>query len=269
MMEELEKFESIILESEQDTGLAWLILNSGPHGMSTITSQTMKDIRQALDLLEEDPDVRVLIIKGEGKRAFSAGADISTFRRNTLVSTGESSRRGQTTFGRFETFPRQVIAAIRGFCLGGGLELAMACDFRIASASAQLGLPETNLGLLPGWGGTQRMTKLLGAPKTKELIMLGERLNAEQALEIGLVNKVVPEHLFEEEVRAFALKLAERPPIALNLAKKAINIASGSSSNEAGLEAEARSFAVALQTEDAKEGIESFFAKRKPVFKGK
>ncbi len=262
-------FESINFDVEPTSGIAWITLKAGPRKMSTITSKTMEELRRTLNIVEEDEKTRVLVIRGETEKAFSAGADISTFQSSASVRTGESSIRGQATFKRLESFPKPIIAAIRGYCLGGGLELAMACDFRLADTSAQLGLPEINLGLLPGWGGTQRMTKLLGAAKAKELIMIGERVNAEQALEVGLVSKVFSEDSFEDQVRAFAMKLADRPPVALTLAKRAINFASEPSSGEAGFELEARSFAIAMQTEDAREGMESFFAKRKPVFKGK
>jgi enoyl-CoA hydratase/3-hydroxyacyl-CoA dehydrogenase len=262
-------FESINFEKELASGIAWIVLKAGSRGMSTITSKTMEEMRRALEIAEEDEEIRVLGIMGETEKAFSAGADISTFQSSTSVRTGESSIRGQEIFKRFENFPKPVIAAICGYCLGGGLELAMACDFRLASANAQLGLPEINLGLLPGWGGTQRMTKILGTAKAKELIMSGERISAEEAFKIGLVSKVFPVDSFDSQVREFASKLAQKPPIALNLAKKAINFASAASSGEAGFELEARSFAIAMQTEDAREGMEAFFEKRKPVFKGK
>jgi enoyl-CoA hydratase/3-hydroxyacyl-CoA dehydrogenase len=169
-----------------------------------------------------------------------------------------------------ESFPHPVIAAVRGYCLGGGCELMMACDFRIAGTSAQIGQPEVGLGIIPGWGRTQRMTRLIGEAKAKELIMLGDRIGAEEAFNVGLVNKVVLEAQFDQEVKKFALRLASGPPLALKLAKKSINVASnGKNAGEAGFEVEAQSFALATQTEDAMEGITSFLSKKKPEFKGK
>ena len=262
------KFETLLLETDPKTGVAWLTLNR-PDKLNTITSTMMRELSNALDQLEQDGKVRVLVIKGAGQKAFSAGADVSAFRGLSLSGMAAGSRRGHRVYEKVERFPHPVVAAIRGYCFGGGCELSMACDFRIASASSQIGLPEITLGIIPGWGGTQRMTRLLGVAKAKEMIMFGERVGAEEAKRIGLVTKVVPDDAFDGEVEAFASRLASGPPIALEMAKKSIAIAGGLDAGGAGFEFEAQASGIATQTEDAVEGVTSFFSKRKPEFKGK
>ena len=264
-----EKFETILLDVEPGSGIAWLTLNR-PQRLNTITPSMIGDLSRALDLLERDSRVRVLVIRGAGEKAFSAGADVTAFQTSTASSMLAGSRRGDRVFGRVESFPHPVVAAIRGYCLGGGCELSMSCDFRIASANALIGLPETGLGIIPGWGGTQRMTRLLGEAKAKELILLAERLGAEEAHRVGLVTRFVADGDFEREVREFALWLAAGAPMALELAKRSIGVASGSKGQgESGFEFEAHSAAIVSQTEDAAEGVSAFLSKRKPEFKGK
>ena len=262
------KFETILVETDPKTGIAWLTLNR-PDRLNTITSTMMKELSNALDQLELDGKVRVLVIKGAGQKAFSAGADVSAFQGLSLSGMVAGSRRGHRAYEKVERFPHPVIAAIRGYCFGGGCELSMACDFRIASASSQIGLPEITLGIIPGWGGTQRMTRLLGVAKAKELIMFGERLGADEAKRIGLVTRVVPDEAFDREVEAFASRLASGPPIALEMAKKSVAMAGGLDSGGAGFEFEAQASGIAAQTEDAAEGVSSFLSKKKPEFKGK
>ena len=262
------KFETILLETDPKTGVAWLTLNR-PDRLNTITSTMMRELSNALDQLEQDDKVRVLVIKGAGQKAFSAGADISAFQGLSLSGMAAGSRRGHRVYDKVERFPRPVVAAIRGYCFGGGCELSMACDFRIASASSQIGLPEITLGIIPGWGGTQRMTRLLGVAKAKEMIMFGDRVGAEEAKRIGLVTRVVPDDAFDGEVEAFASRLASGPPIALELAKKSIATAGGLDAAGAGFEFEAQAAGIAAQTEDAAEGVASFLSKKKPEFKGR
>ena len=260
------KFENIRVRVEKDDKIAWLILNR-PHRLNTLNKEMMDEMSRALRELKEDKDTRVVVLRGEGDRAFSAGADISAFVGVTPLTGAELARMGQRMFTEIEEFPKPVIAAIDGFALGGGCELALACDFRIASDRSQLGQPEVNLGLIPGWGGTQRLPRLVGLAKAKELIMLGERISADEAKRIGLVNLVVPADKFEEEVRNFALKLAAGPPVALKLAKRCLN--KGTQAGlDVGLELEAEAFAAIFSTEDVMEGVEAFFSKRRPNFKG-
>lgn len=261
------QYQTILVRKEVDDRLAWLILNR-PHRLNTFTDEVRAEIAHALDELEADEAVRVIIITGAGEKAFSAGADITSFQTISPGQAGDLAKKGQDVFKRVENYPKPVIAAIRGYALGGGCELALACDFRIASDTAQLGQPEINLGLIPGWGGTQRLVRLVGLAKAKELILLGDRIPAEEAYRIGLVHRVVPDREFETEVRRFAGRLAAGPPIALKLAKRVMNIAA-EEGGQAGFDAEALAFANIANTEDLAEGVISFLSKKKPEFKGR
>jgi enoyl-CoA hydratase/3-hydroxyacyl-CoA dehydrogenase len=179
----------------------------------------------------------------------------------------ELSRKGQKVFSKIEELSKPVIAAINGYALGGGLELALACDFRIASEHAELGSPEINLGIIPGWGGTQKLVRIIGLRNAKRLVMLGERLKAEEALQLGLVDKVVPFEKLREEAKSLAQKLCNGPPIGLKYAKYALNFGS-QVPLEVGLRLEAALMALLFSTNDVKRGIEAFMSKSKPEFKG-
>ena len=258
------QFETIKVERDED--ILWITLNR-PHRLNAFNETMVRELSEALDLAEEDPGVRAVIIIGEGDRAFSAGADITMFPKLKPHEAVEASRLGQEVFAKVERMSKPVIAAINGYCLGGGLELAMACDFRIAAEHAELGNPEIRLGIIPGWGGTQRMVRLVGLAKAKELIMLGDRIPAEEALRIGLVHKVVPFEKLREEARALAKRLAEGPPIALKFAKWLLNFGT-QFPLDMGQRLEASCFGVVFTTKDMREGIEAFMSKRKPEFKG-
>jgi enoyl-CoA hydratase/3-hydroxyacyl-CoA dehydrogenase len=184
------------------------------------------------------------------------------------VKAEEFSRAGQKTFGKIEEMSKPVIAAINGFALGGGLELALACDFRIAAEHAELGSPEIMLGLIPGWGGTQRLVRIVGLAKAKEMVMTGVRLKADEALRIGLVSKVVHYEKLKDEVRELTKKLSDGPPVALKYAKHALNFGS-QVPLETGLRLEAGLMGLSFSTEDLKEGVEALMSKRKAEFKGK
>ena len=257
-------YETIKIERDED--ILWITLNR-PHRLNAFNETMIRELSEALDKAEEDPGVRCVIIIGEGDRAFSAGADLTMFPRLSPVQAVEASRLGQEVFSKIESMTKPVIAAINGYCLGGGLELAMACDFRIAAEHAELGNPEIRLGIIPGWGATQRMIRLVGLAKAKELIMLGDRIPAEEALKIGLVNKVVPFEDLRSEARAFAKKLCEGPPVALRYAKMLLNFGT-QVPLDIGQRLEATSFGVIFTTKDMREGIEAFMSKRKPEFKG-
>jgi len=211
--------------------------------------------------------VRCVIITGEGDRAFSAGADITTFPKVTPVLAAEFSRKGQKVFSKIEELSKPVIAAINGYALGGGLELALTCDFRIASEHAEFGNPEINLGIIPGWGGTQRLVRIVGLRNAKRLVMLGDRIKADEALKIGLVDKVVPFEKLKDEARTLAQRLCEGPPIAMKYAKHALNFGS-QVPLDFGLRIEAGLMALLFSTQDIKRGIEAFMSRRKPEFKG-
>lgn len=260
-----EPYETVKVEREQST--LWVTLNR-PHRLNALNDVLLEELSDILDTAEKDSSIKCVVITGEGDRAFSVGADVTMFPKATPIKAEEFSRTGQKVFGKIEELPKPVIAAINGFALGGGLELALACDFRVAAEHAELGSPEILLGLIPGWGGTQRLVRIVGLAKAKELVLLGNRLKAEEALKIGLVNKVVHYEKLRDEARALAQKLSEGPPIALKYAKHALNFGT-QVPLEVGLRLEACSVGLSFSTEDLKEGIEAFMSKRKAEFKGK
>lgn len=255
--------ETVQLKKEPPLG--WIYLNR-PDKLNAINEQLMKDLRQAVDELVADDHIRVIIITGLGK-AFSAGADISQFKTLNGLTAWEFAKKGRELMDYIENLPKPTIAMINGYALGGGLELAMACDIRIAAEEAQLGLPEITLGIYPGFGGTQRLIRLIGKGKAMEMMMTGDRIPAREAERLGLVNKVVPLAELEKETRNFALKLAEKPPVALRLIKLLVNQGLDAPIL-AGLNMESLGWGVVFSTEDAKEGVNAFFEKRKPNFKG-
>ncbi|MCE4621500.1 MAG: 3-hydroxyacyl-CoA dehydrogenase/enoyl-CoA hydratase family protein [Desulfurococcales archaeon] len=261
-VEEIAK-ETILIRLEKP--IAWIILNR-PKKLNALSPKLLKELAEALDELEENDEVRVIVITGSG-RAFSAGADVTAFMGVTPVKAMIFARRFQELTLKMEYYTKPIIIAINGYALGGGLELAMSGDIRIASETAMLGQPEINLGFIPGAGGTQRLARLVGPSKAKELIFTGDMIPASEAAKLGLVDRVVPPEKLEQEARALALKLAEKPPLALMAAKYAINY--GLESNIwAGLALEAAEFGLLFSTEDVAEGVTAFLEKRKPKFKG-
>lgn len=260
-------YETIEVRKETEHKIAWLVLNR-PDRLNTFSLKMIEELRQALMEIGEDKEVRVLIITGAGEKAFSAGADLTAFGGGVTPSQARDlSAKGHELFSMIEKLPQPVIAAINGYALGGGCELALACDFRIAAARAKIGLTEVGLSLLPGWGGTQRMPRIIGLARAKEAIMFAKRYTAKEALEIGLVHRVVPDDKFEEEVRAFAKELAEQSPIAIKLVKQCLNLGT-QVPLDVGLELEAQAFGTLFSTKDLIEGITAFMQKRKPKYKG-
>jgi enoyl-CoA hydratase/3-hydroxyacyl-CoA dehydrogenase len=258
-------YETVKVEREQS--ILWVILNRA-HRLNAFNDVLIEELADVLDTAEKDASVKCLIITGDGDRAFSAGADVTMFPKATPVKAEEFSRAGQKVFGKIEEMSKPVIAAINGFALGGGLELALACDFRVAAEHAELGSPEIVLGLIPGWGGTQRLVRIVGLAKAKELVMLGVRLKADEALKAGLVHKVVNYEKLKDEARALAQNLADGPPVAMKYAKHALNFGT-QVPLEAGLRLESGLMALTFSTDDLKEGLEAFMARRKAEFKGK
>jgi len=252
---------------EREQSILWVILNRA-HRLNAFNDVLMEELADVLDTAERDASVRCLIITGDGDRAFSAGADVTMFPKATPTKAEEFSRSGQKVFSKIEEMSKPVVAAINGFALGGGLELALACDFRIAAEHAELGSPEIALGLIPGWGGTQRLVRIVGLAKAKELVMLGIRLKADEALKAGLVNKVVNYEKLKDEARELAKKLADGPPLAMKYAKQAVNFGT-QVPLEVGLRLEAGLMGLTFSTDDLKEGLEAFMARRKAEFKGK
>jgi enoyl-CoA hydratase/3-hydroxyacyl-CoA dehydrogenase len=255
------------IDVKKAEGIAWITLNR-PHRLNSMTPETLDELSSALDDIEADKETRCVAITGAGDRAFSAGADVTAFTGITPSTAVDAAMKGQEVFAGIERLSKPVIAAINGFALGGGLELALACDFRLAAEGAELGQTETRLGLIPGWGGTQRLVRTIGLAKAKELILLGERITAERAKEIGLVHRVLSKDKLMEETSAMARTLADGPPVALKLAKYALNFGT-QVPLDVGLKLEAEAFGIVISTKDVAEGISAFMSKRKPEFKGK
>jgi enoyl-CoA hydratase len=235
--------------------------------LNALNIQTRSEGAAALNELAADDSVNVVVITGAGEKSFIAGADISEFAGRTPLTQREVMR-GPSLFTAIDTFPKPVIAMINGFCLGGGCELALACDLRIAGDRARFGQPEINLGIIPGGGGTQRLTRLVGEGKSMELILTGDMIDAATALAIGLVNAVYPAAELTEKTLELAAKIAEKSPIATRLAKESVKLASRSNLDE-GLRREVDLFALCFSSQDKDEGVAAFLEKRKPVFTGK
>lgn len=254
-------YENMILEAKDQ--IATITIDHPP--ANTWNLATMESFEKVLDVVENDRDIRVLVLTGAGEKFFSAGFDVSD-----AANSGKISSMGQELWRRVDRFAKPVIAAINGYALGGGLELAMACHFRFMADAPkiQVGLTELNLGIIPGWGGTQRLPRIVGRSKAMEMILFSQRLNAQKALEIGLVDRITSPEKILDEAFTFAGQLAQRPPIAVQCVLDAFsaNLYSGL---EAGLEMEAQGSAHVLETEDCKEGFAAFLEKRQPCFKGK
>jgi len=252
---------------EKSEGIATITLNR-PEALNAFSKEVVEEVLNALGDAAQDENVRVVILTGAGEKAFSAGADIKTMVGMTALKARELSLTGEKLCVALENLGKPVIAAINGYALGGGLEVAMACDLRIAAENAKMGQTEVNIGLIPGWGGTQRLTRLVGKTKAKELVFTGRIIDAKTAEQIGIVNMVVPADKFREKVRQFALELAEKPPVAVKVAKALINKGEDISL-DAALALEREGFGVVASSDDLKEGVSAFMEKRKPSFKGK
>jgi enoyl-CoA hydratase/3-hydroxyacyl-CoA dehydrogenase len=249
-------YATIKLRKEKPT--AWITLDR-PDKLNAINATMLQELSEALDNTEKDNNIRCVIITGEGEKAFSTGADITQLHKLTKKTAAEFSRKGQQTFKKIEMTTKPVLAAINGYALGGGLELALACDFRISSDHSKLGFPEMKLGIIPGWGGTQRLAWTVGVAEAKRLIMLGDRVKAKEALKIGLVDKVVPQKELKAEVETLAQKLCEYPPVALKKAKHSINFIT-QNLLESGLKGETDVFAQLFSKKETKEKIEAFLS---------
>ena len=239
-----------------------------PKVLNALNAQTIEEIGQAFAAARDDDGIRCVIVTGGGEKAFVAGADINELAKMTPIVGKFTSEQGQTVFLQIERYPKPVIAAINGFALGGGCELALACHIRIASEKAQMGLPEVSLGIIPGYGGTQRMVRLLGKGKAFELICSGERVNAAEAERIGLVNRVVPADQLMATAEELAKKIAAKSPVAVRAAIEAINSGSDMPLEE-GQVLEATLFGLLCASEDMKEGMAALLEKRAANFPGR
>jgi enoyl-CoA hydratase len=252
---------------EIDAAVAVVTVNR-PQVLNALTAETTRELGAAIDALAADAAVRAIIITGAGERAFVAGADIGVLKGYGAVEARDAAYLGQSTFDRIEECRKPVIAAINGFALGGGCELALACHIRLAADTAKIGLPEIDLGVIPGHGGTQRLPRLVGKGKALELICTGDHLSAEQAERIGLVNAVVPAAELMAAARALAGKLAAKPPIAMRYALEAVNQGVNASLKE-GQAIEANLFGLLFSTADQSEGMDAFLNKRTAEWKGR
>ena len=255
------------LKIEKDGAVAVLTIDR-PKVLNALNDDTIAELSRALDQLGADAEVRAIILTGGGDKAFVAGADISELARCDVPGGMAKSQRGMDLLFKMESLPKPIIAAVNGFALGGGCEIAMACDFRIASENAQLGQPEVSLGLIPGYGGTQRLPRLVGAGMAKRLLYTGDRVKADEALRIGLVEEVVPADRLMARCRELAASIAARGPLTLAAIKKAVNVGLGVDL-ASGCEYETAQFGAIFASEDQTEGCNAFLEKRKPTFTGR
>lgn len=260
----MSNYETITVEKRDKVAI--LTINR-PDKLNALSSKVHIEGVAALEKLRKDDSVRVVVITGAGEKSFIAGADISEFEGKTPV-TQRATFQEKTLFNSIDAFPKPVIAMVNGFCLGGGNELALACDIRVCSENARFSQPEINLGIIPGGGGTQRLTRLIGEGRSMEIVLTGDMIDAETAYRFGLVNHIYTADELESKTLELAGKIAEKAPVALQLAKEAVKFASRSNLDE-GLRREVDLFAICFSTEDKQEGVSAFLEKRKPIFKGK
>lgn len=259
------EFENLLVE--KDGNIAIVKVNR-PKALNALNVETLTDLGRAFTALEQDAEVKAIVLTGGGDKAFVAGADIAYMQNLNSIEGRNFALLGQGVFSKIEKLSKPVIAAVHGFALGGGCELAMACDFRIASEKAKFGQPEVNLGLIPGFAGTQRLPRLVGKGIAKEILYTGDMLGAAEALRIGLVNKVVPVEELLETATSIAKKIAAKSAVMIRLCKEAINEGLEMELDK-GVAHEASLFGLCFATEDQKEGTTAFLEKREAQFKDK
>ncbi|ELZ99319.1 3-hydroxyacyl-CoA dehydrogenase/enoyl-CoA hydratase family protein [Haloferax sulfurifontis] len=258
-------FDTISVDVREGVGHITL---DRPHRLNTISTELIEELSTAIDLFSDDGDVRAVLLTGAGERAFSAGADVTSIAASgpdALTGT-ELSRTGQQTFGKLEASDMPVVAAIDGFCLGGGMELTMCADLRIATKRSEFGQPEHNLGLVPGWGGTVRLQRIVGTGRAKEIIFTADRYDAETMADYGFVNELFESENFETDAFEYAKQFAQGPPVAQRLTKRAMH--SAWEDSDAGLEVESQAFGLVFTTTDLMEGVAAFTSDRDPEFTG-
>ncbi len=258
------EFKNLIVRKSD--GIGWITVNR-PDKLNALNVETVEELGVAFKEFYDDAEVKAVILTGSGDKAFVAGADISEFIHLDAEKGRQYALKGQELTKFIENFRKPVIAAINGYALGGGTEFALACHIRLASENAKMGQPEVKLGIIPGYGGTQRLSRLVGKGKAMELILSGKVIDAKEAGEIGLVNKVVPATNLLSEAEALARDIVKNAPLALEYAIQAINKGMDKTL-DAGLELEAEIFGRACSTEDSREGAKAFLEKRKPNFRG-
>jgi len=259
------QMNNLICEKQNSTAIVTV---NRPKALNALNRETLEELLACFHELEQDTDVAAVILTGAGEKSFVAGADISTMQQFSVIQGREFGKLGHEVLGFIENFARPVIAAVNGFALGGGCELAMACDFRIASENARFGQPEVNLGIIPGFGGTQRLPRLVGRGQALELIFTGDMIDAEQACRIGLVNRVVALEQLLPECLAITEKISQKGPLAIRMCKEAV--ATGLEMDLArGCQHEVELFALCFADDDQKEGMQAFLDKRTANFTGK
>jgi enoyl-CoA hydratase len=259
------EYKNIIVSFEGEVGI--LTINR-PKALNALNLETLQDIQMGLEEAKDQPGLKVLIVTGAGEKAFVAGADILQMKEMNSIEALNFSKAGHHTLKMLQDFHCPVIAAVNGFALGGGTEIALACDFAYASENAKFGLPEVTLGIFPGFGGTQRLPRLVGKGKAKELIFTGKMISAQEALQMGIVNKVFPQASLMEETKKTALQMAGNGAVGLRLAKMVVNAGFNMDLTEA-CNLESYAFGIGFASEDQKEGMRAFVEKRKPDFQGR
>ena len=256
------------IKKTKDGAVATITIDR-PEVLNAIRDNTMFEIQDALNILEKDESVRVLVLTGAGDKAFVAGGDISIMAKGAgYLDVIHGLPAGQQITWNIEHFPKPIGARINGIALGGGTELALCCDIRIAADTAIMGVPEINLGIIPGYGGTQRLPRIVGVGMAKKLVLSGEHINAQEAFRIGLIDQLVPKAELDAAVAKLCGKLASKSPIALAMGKEAINMGI-QADLRTGLSIEARCFCMCFGSQDRVEGMTAFLEKRKPLFKGR
>ena len=256
-------YKNILFEIKNNVGLVTI---NRPDKLNTLNGETINELEDVFSSIKNNPDVFVVVVTGSGEKAFVAGADISELNKLEVLSAKEFSEKGNMVYRKIEDLEKPVIAAVNGFALGGGCELALACHIRTASENAKFGQPEVNLGIIPGYGGTQRLARIVNSARALEMILTGDMVSAEEAYRIGLVNKVYPQGELLNSTLDLANKIISKGQQAIRLALKAVKATDNLSLVE-GLNYEASLFALVCGTEDFKEGTAAFLEKRKPQFK--
>ena len=258
-------YQTLLLDIKDN--IAVVTLNR-PDKLNALNTQTINDLNSVFDELKENEGVYVIVLTGSGEKAFVAGADIKELNKLDIISAKEFAEKGQQVFNKIEKFDKPIIAAVNGFALGGGCELALACHIRLASDNAKFGQPEVNLGIIPGYGGSQRLARLINTGRAMEYILTADMISADEAYRIGLVNKVYTQNELLDKAIEMAKKITVKGQQAIRLAVKAVKAVDQMSLNE-GQNLEASLFALCCGTEDFKEGTSAFLEKRKPEFKNK
>jgi enoyl-CoA hydratase len=255
-------YKNLVLEKEENIAVVKI---NRPEKLNALNNETLEDLRNIFTALEDDNEIYCVVLTGSGEKAFAAGADISELNKLDAASAKKFAENGQAVFNLIENIGKPIIAAVNGFALGGGCELSLACHIRLASENAKFGQPEINLGIIPGFGGTQRLPRTINRSRAMEYILTGDIIDAEGAFKIGLVNKVYPQFDLLPAAKNLAKKISSKGQRAVALAMKAVNFA-GELSLKEGLNYEASLFALCCGSEDFKEGTQAFLEKRKPQF---